>query len=196
MKKNGLIIILAFITFSINVFGQNSFVGKIVMNGNPCPPPPDECPPGLILWLETTSLDYVLTINSNWIWEEKLTFDGIEYWEEDEVEITGTVTFIEDVFTKDIYELEIESIKKIEEGIVVPSKPENKVYYDVVNQLLIFDETLQKQSLTLELYDLQGRVVLKPETGRSVSIAHLPTGVYVFRITTKTETITQKIIKQ
>jgi len=68
------------------------------------------------------------------------------------------------------------------ENIISPSKSENKIYYDAITQLFIFDETLQNQSLTLKLYNIQGQVILKAETGRSVSIAHLPNGVYLYRL--------------
>jgi hypothetical protein len=162
------------------------YTGKLIVDGNPCPPPDPEnpCVPGAVLWLETTSLDYVLTINSYWIWTDYIIFGGIEYFEDDEVEITGIVTEFIGVYTEDVYELEIETIKKVGTGIGSPSKSEsNKVYYDATNRVIVIDKTLQNQFSTLELYDMQGKVILrKTDTGNTISIANLPSGVYLYRL--------------
>jgi len=88
--------------------------GKIIMNGNPCPsydPNEDPCVPGIVLWLETTSQNYVLNIDSNWIWNDNFIFDGVEYWEKDRVEISGTVTVWQGM--EEYHELEIEAMKKL-----------------------------------------------------------------------------------
>jgi len=179
MKRLSFFFVAVFISFSINTFGQ-VYTGKIVMNGNPCPPPPDECPPGAVLWLETSSLDYVLIINSQWIWNDHFVFDGIEYQMNDEVEIIGTVTVWQG--REEYHGLEIETIKKALTGIVSLSKSDNKVYYDAKNQVIVIDKTLQKQSITLELYDIQGKVILRKTDMDIVSVAHLPTGVYLYRL--------------
>jgi len=157
--------------------------GTIIPKGNPCPPPPDECPPGVVLWLKTISQDYVLTIDSKWIWDDKIIFEGVEYLWNDEVEITGTVTVWTEVYSKEIHELEIEAIKKVGTSIGSLSFDNNKVYYDAVTQVIVMDETLQNQSLTLELYDMQGKVLLrKTDAGNTVSVANLPNGVYLYRL--------------
>ena len=193
MKRLSFFFIAMFILLSINTFGQ-VYTGKIVMNGNPCPPPPDECPPGAVLWLETSSLDYVLIINSQWIWNDHFVFDGIEYQMNDEVEISGTVTVWQG--REEYHGLEIETIKKAPTGIVSPSKSDNKVYYDAKNQVIVIDKTLQKPSIKLELYDRQGKAMLKKTNADTVSIAHLPTGVYVYCLLENNQAIySGKILK-
>ncbi|MDR2970790.1 MAG: T9SS type A sorting domain-containing protein [Bacteroidales bacterium] len=187
MKKFSLsfFLIAVFMTLSINTFGQDIYSGTIIRKGNPCPPvDPDEdpCIPGVIFWLKTTSQNYVLTIDSKWIWNSEIIFDGVEYGWNDEVEITGTVTAIIDVYTEDVYELEIETIKKIETSIRSLPFDNNKVYYDAANQVIVIDKTLQSQSLTLELYDMQGKVILKKDAGNTISVAHLSNGVYLYRL--------------
>ena len=154
--------------------------GKLVLDKNPCPPPPDECPPGVVLWLETTSQDYVLTINSYWIWSDQIIFEGVEYWVDDVVEITGTVTVWQGM--EEYHELEIETIKKVDTNIDALLFSDNKIYYDATSQAIVIDETLRSQSLILELYDVQGRVILeKSNVSNTISVAHLPNGMYVYR---------------
>jgi hypothetical protein len=175
-------------------------IGKIFLDGNPCPPPdPDfPCLPCVVLWLETTSLDYVLTINSHWICDDKIIFDGVEYQWNDEVEITGTVTVWTEVYTEVVYELEIETIKKIETSIESLSFDNNKIYYNAVNQSIIIDATLQNKSLTLELYDMPGKAILrKTDVGNTISIANLPNGIYLYRLLENNRAIySGKIVKQ
>jgi hypothetical protein len=199
MKRLSFFFIAVFMALCINTFGQDVYTGKIIPNGNPCPPSdPDEdpCVPGIVLWLETTSLDYVLTINSYWIWNDPFLFDGVEYGWNDEVEITGTVTEFIGVYTKDVYELEIETIKKVGTGIgTLPF--DNKVYYDATNQVIVIDKTLQNQFSTLELYDMQGKVILrKTDAGNTISIANLPSGVYLYRLSQNNRAICSgKVVK-
>jgi hypothetical protein len=183
MKRLLFFFLAVFMTLSINTFAQDVYTGTISPKGNPCPPPPEECPPGLVLWLKTTSLDYVLTIDSKWIWNDKIIFEGVEYLWDDEVEITGIVTVWTEMYSEEIHELEIETIKKVETSIGTLSFNNNKVYYDAVTQVIVIDKTLQNQSLTLELYDIQGKVILsKADVGNTVSIANLPNGIYLYRL--------------
>jgi len=183
MKHLSFFFIAVFMTLSINTFGQDVYTGKLARWGNPCPPPPEECPPGVVFWLKTTSQDYVLTIGSQWLWNSSFTFDGVEYQWNDEVEITGTVTVWTEEYSEVIHELEIGSIKKVETSIETLSFDNNKVYYNTVNQVIVIDETLQNQSLTLELYNVQGKVVLRTaDAGNTVSVANLPNGVYLYRL--------------
>ena len=184
MKHLSFFFIAVFMVLSINTFGQDVYSGKILPKGNPCPPPdPDDpCMPGIVLWLETTSQDYVLTINSFWIWDDPFIFDGVEYGWDDEVEITGTVTVWTEIYSEVVFELEIEAIKKLV-GIETLPFDNTKVYYDATNQSIVIDKTLQNQSVTLELYDMQGRAVLrKTDADATVSIANLPNGMYLYRL--------------
>ena len=59
----------------------------------------------------------------------------------------------------------------------------NKIYLDAANQVIVIDETLQNESLTVELIDLQGNTIWKKtNVGESVSVAHLPSGIYLCRV--------------
>ena len=66
--------------------------------------------------------------------------------------------------------------------VLLPANP-NKVYYNTINQTIIIDDALQNQSLTLVLYDIQGKILLREiNVCNSINIAHLPQGVYVYRL--------------
>jgi len=68
-------------------------------------------------------------------------------------------------------------------NIVLLSANQNKVYYNSITQTIIIDEGLQNQSLTLVLYDIQGKILLREiNVSNSINIAHLPQGVYVYRL--------------
>ena len=96
------------------ILGEQTITGKMIMNGNPCPPSDFPCVPGVILWLETSSDNYVLSSDMRWIWNEKVIIDGVEYLEGDEVVITGIVSKWIDMHSKEYYSLEIESIFPIQ----------------------------------------------------------------------------------
>jgi len=93
------------------MLGEHTYTGKIVGKGNPCTTEP--CLPCTVLWLETTSAYYVLSINSHWFCGRPIIVDDIEYSEGDEVEITGIVTKWQDIYSKEYFNLEIKSIKKL-----------------------------------------------------------------------------------
>jgi len=70
-------------------------------------------------------------------------------------------------------------------GIAPPSvSDKNKVYYDATKQVIVIDETLQNQSLTFELIDMQGKMVCrKTNAGNSlIGVANLPNGIYLYRL--------------
>ena len=63
------------------------------------------------------------------------------------------------------------------------SSGKNRIYVDAAREVIVFDETLQNQSLTVELINLQGKtIVKKTNTGEPVSIAGLPNGIYLYMI--------------
>jgi len=74
----------------------------------------------------------------------------------------------------------------------------NKVYLDATNQVIVIDETLQNQSLTFELIDLQGNTIWKKtNVGESINIAYLPSGIYLCRILQNGQMIySDKILKK
>ena len=93
--------------------GEQTIVGKIIVKGNPCPPSDMPCLPFAVFWLETTSDNYVLTINSQWIWNDKIIVNDVEYFLDEEVEITGEVKVWQNQFYEEYYSIEIISIKKL-----------------------------------------------------------------------------------
>jgi hypothetical protein len=77
------------------------------------------------------------------------------------------------------------NLKGIRKGVYIPSIETNptKVYYNTMNQKIVIDAGLQSQSLIVELYDIQGKMLLRQtNVSNSVSIAHFPQGVYVYRL--------------
>jgi len=91
------------------VLGEHTYIGKIVEDGNPCTTKP--CLPCSVLWLETTFGYYVLSINSNWFCDRPIIVDALEYLVGDEVEITGTLTKLQDIHSKEFFNFEIKTIK-------------------------------------------------------------------------------------
>jgi len=295
--------LIFFITVFIclNIYGQHRFAGKIYTHITPSS--------GYGLGLNAYWFGALLTINSNWIYNDKIIFDGIEYFVGDKVVITGTPimrigSWLPDIEIESIarwtsspdvqnllgmYEIHLDCYvdkppwtgdfilgaypsydvisdielaiwnlsdhyifhipvssnnsfliqegycsesrveghaagegyfkndsifmyfkrydfryvdnpdtavvvqecsckgKKIESsGIVSPSiSNSNKVYYDAANQLIIIDETLQNQSSTFELMDLQGKVIFRKTNAdyyTPISISNLPNGVYLYRL--------------
>ena len=195
MKQFLIFFISAFMC--LNIYGQNTYIGKIIGEANPCTTIP--CLPCLVLWFETTSINYVLSFNSHWICDDKIVVNGIEYFIDDEVEITGTITTKQDINSNEYTELEIKSIKKLPlSNIETLSFDNKKVYYDAIKQVIVIDKTLLTQSLTFELVDIQGKVILRKIDIRdsSVSIANLLNGVYLYRLIQKEKIIyTGKILK-
>jgi len=199
--KRVLFFFIAVFILSISTHGQNTYTGTIFHKGTPSFSldfPPVPCP---ILWLETASDNYILNIDSHWIFcEDKLIVDGIEYGMDDEVEITGTVKSVGiDIYSEEHFELEIETIRKKGTNIETVSFSNNKVCYDAEKQVIVIDETLQNQSFTLELVNMQGKVILKKTNignSSSISIANLLGGVYLYRLTQNGKIIcTGKILK-
>jgi hypothetical protein len=185
------VIFIISVFMCLNTYGQNTYTGKLIGVGNPCQTIP--CLPGGVMALETASGNYVLTINSYWIWSDKIIFNGIEYFIDDEVEITGITTTKQDINANEYIELEIETIKKkLASNIESLSFRNNKVYYDEIRQVIVVDETLQNQFLTFELVNMQGKVILR-KTGISnnnfISIANLSGGVYLYRLIQNSQVI-------
>ena len=83
------------------------------------------------------------------------------------------------------FNLEIETIKKRTFNVESPPSDNGKVYYDANRQVIVIDAALQNQSLTLEIVDVQGKVVLR-DTNTSknnfISVANLTSGVYLYRL--------------
>ena len=94
--------------------GQSTYSGKITYIPNPCLTKP--CLPGVVFGLKTTLNNHVLSINAKWF-NNRLIIDNIEYFVDDEVEITGIMTTKQDVNSNGYTELEIHAIKKLTSNI-------------------------------------------------------------------------------
>ena len=171
---------------------QNTYTGKIDWMGDPLciPPVSPPCPPeeNSTLGLQVVSGNFILEIVLTFdlqLFKDKLIVENIEYFVGDEVEIIGSITGKKDGFSREYIELEIESIKKLTSNIESVSFSNNKVYYDEKKQVIVIDETLLSQSLTFELMDMQGKVILiKTDiSNNSVNIVNLLNGVYLYRLT-------------
>lgn len=163
----------------LNTYGQNTYSGKIIYMPNPCLTEP--CLPGIVFGLETTSQNYVLTINSNWIWSNnRLIIGDVEYFIDDEVEIIGITTTKQDINSNEYTELEIKQTTTSNVEFVSLNK--SAVYYDAIKQIIVI-ETLRNKSFIFELVNMQGKVILrKTNACDTISIANLPIGVYVYRL--------------
>lgn len=186
MKRLSLFFTSVFILLNISIYGQDIYVGKIFEHGIPQFSPDYPLLPCSMLWLETTSGNYILS-DGSWIICRGLIVDGIEYEIDDEVEITGTVKSSGiDIYSVEHFTLEIETIKKLTStSIESVSFRNNKVYYDEIKQVIVIDETLQNQSSTFELMNMQGEVILKKagiDNNGSISVENLLSGVYLYRL--------------
>jgi len=195
MKKIIILLMSAFMCLS--TYGQDTYTGKIFHQGTPLFSldfPPVPCP---ILWLETTSGNYILSIDSHWIvCNDQLIVDGIEYNAEDEVEITGTVRSSGvDIHSIEHFTLEIETIKKQTSSIQSSPSDRSNVYFDAINQTIVIDETLKSQGFMFELTNIQGKVISKKTNG-NIHTENLPSGIYLYRLLQDNQTIRWgKIVK-
>ena len=66
-----------------------------------------------------------------------------------------------------------------------------KIYFDVTNQSIVLKGILQYHSLTFELIDIQGKIVLKKmiEDSNSINAANIPNGIYFYRLLQNGHTI-------
>jgi hypothetical protein len=194
--KRLLFFLSVFILISVNTYGQNTYIGKIIEMPNPCLTIP--CLPCLVFGLGINLEEHVLSFNSHWFrCGNRLIIEEIEYFSGDEVEITGEISVKQDSLLNEYTELEIETIKKLSSNIKSSLLSKNIVYYDNTNQMIVINEDLQSQSLAFELIDMQGKVILqKTGINNSISIVNLPNGVYVYRLLEKDQIICWgKIIK-
>jgi len=170
---------------------RNTYIGKITGMWNPlCLPPLPPCLPnessvfGLRIFSENYILDFALTFGSH-LFKDKLIIEDIEYFVDDEVEITGLLNGKQDALSRKYTELEIETIKKSTlSNIETLSLSNSKVYFDATKQAIVIDATLQNQPLTFELINMQGKVVCsKTSLGNSsIGVANLPKGIYLYRL--------------
>ncbi len=94
------------------IIGERTLAGTI--GATPMPPSSDPPLPGMFLCLETDSGDYILIHGGHSIVGDTFTVADVEYFEDDEVEITGTVSETQYSASGKKYTfLEIATIKKL-----------------------------------------------------------------------------------
>ena len=84
-----------------------------------------------------------------------------------------------------VFECECKGKKTSSASVLYPlPNDETKIYFNVTNQLIVLNETLQHQFLTFELIDTQGKIVLKKTNvdNSSINVANIPNGVYFYRL--------------
>ena len=81
-------------------------------------------------------------------------------------------------------------------AISLSTTKQKQIYYNAEKQEIVIEESLQNQSLTLELYDILGKMLSSIVDANTVSIIHLPNGVYVYRLLENNKVISSgKIVK-
>jgi hypothetical protein len=95
--------------------GQQTLVGKIIYVGVPSWDIDHPSPGALVLGLETSNGEYMITFNSKWHLDDKLIIENNVYLVGNEVEITGEVTIRQDVNSNEKKIIDIETIRKINE---------------------------------------------------------------------------------
>jgi len=175
--------------------------GKIINMPNPCETEP--CLPGMVFGFETTSNNYVLTINSYWIWSENnLIFEDVEYFIDDEVEITGIITPKQDLQFNEYTELEIKTIKKLNFIHDVADDFQIKLYPNPTTGVLnLIQERITNYELGInkvEIFDIYGKKhhLITPSSNHLINVAHLPAGIYFLKISAETGEVVKKVVKQ
>ena len=93
---------------------KTTYTGTIIDMPNPCTTVP--CLPGILFGLETFYGNWVLSINSHWIWSDsELIVEDTEYFIGDKVKITGIISRKQDANSRQYTELEIQTMTKLSE---------------------------------------------------------------------------------
>ena len=175
---------------------RNGYGGKIVYKLNPNVTDVEDVIFGIDLY---NTGGFIFTINSQFISKNsKLMVDNIEYFNGDDVIVTGIIAQKEGLRWGPYIEIEIEKMEKMYFNTISFMKlsDNTKVHYNVIGQEIVIEESLQNQSLILELYDILGRMLLKQTDANTVSIANLPNGVYVYRLLDNNKIISSgKVVK-
>lgn len=163
------------------ISAQETYNGKLVLTANP--PLEEPALPGMVLALETESENYILKWNAHWIAQLPFEKDGVLYFEEDEVVVTGILEHQRDINDVIYAELAIQEIQKKKLANSGDVLMDDYVLYAEGTQVL---QVRVDASYVwwLEVFDIQGRMMLS-ETGigcREVNMADYPKGVYVYRL--------------
>lgn len=94
------------------VLGDRTCTGRLVLLPDPPHSTSEPILPGMVLGLEASSGDYVLTVDGHWIADESITIAGSVYSVGDEVGITGTASSVKISGTETYLELTVKSITR------------------------------------------------------------------------------------
>ncbi len=182
--------------FVYKYINRDTYSGKIIHTSNPCQTEP--CLPGMVFGLETTSNNYVLTINSNWIWSNNsLIFEDVEYSIDDEVEITGTIATRLDINSNEYTELEVEIIKKsASSNLEIASSDNYTIFPNPVDNILNIS-CLNNTMLRIEIFDALGRQVYNQTYTAPIDVSSFSKGVYLLKVYVTNEQVSGfKIMKK
>ncbi|MDE7338275.1 MAG: T9SS type A sorting domain-containing protein, partial [Bacteroidales bacterium] len=173
------------------------YTGTLVFMPNPATEIPSM--PGLVMGLQCDGKQYVLS-KIGWFWDDDyIKIGGVRYEEGDSVEIKGVLSTYIDLLNNTYFELEIDTIRKIEKSVVdttgnLTLREIGEVYYDATQQTLVIESDVRIDRL--EVFDAQGRGVLKVNNpAGSVSVARLPRGLYLYRLTAAGTTLSGKFVR-
>lgn len=173
-------IIFAYLSVYLSVCSQNTYMGEIKEASIPCLSVP--CLPAMVFALETTSGDYILTLDGQCVVSNrKLVVNGVEYYSGDKVEISGTETSKQDMNGNEFHELEILAIQKIISSDINFLNEDVTLSFDRGSRLYVKGFFVDRP-LYLTVTDMHGKVVLtKGLTNDSfVDLQCLPQGLYIY----------------
>lgn len=174
---------------------SGTYTGRLIDMPNPANTNP--CLPGGVIGIECIGKQYVL-VDKGWFWRD-VEIGGVHYEVGDSVEIEGVLSACIDFLNCTYFELEIETIQKIETGGDATGNRTlwrvGNIYYDIANQNLVLDDGIRIDRL--EVFDVWGRCVMRAERpAGSLSFSRLPNGLYIYNIITgSTVTSSGKFVK-
>lgn len=160
---------------------SKTYTGTLVSIPNPAMEIP--AMPGLVMGLECGDNQYILS-KKGWFWDDYVEVAGIRYKMGDSVEIEGVMSTHIDLLNRTYFELEIDTIKKIEKTVEPTGNgfllKIGDVHYDASSHNIVIESAVRFERL--EVFDAQGRCVLRVQYPKqNVSVAELPHGLYVYR---------------
>ncbi|MDE5608932.1 MAG: T9SS type A sorting domain-containing protein, partial [Bacteroidales bacterium] len=175
---------------------SETYTGTLISMPNPA----TEIPvmPDLVMGLQCNGNQYILS-KIGWLWSDYVVAGGVRYEEGDSVEIKGVLSTHIDLLNRTYFELEIDTIRKIEKSVVDTTENRTlreigRIHYNAAHQTLVIESEVKTDRL--EVFDAQGRGVLKANNpAGSVSVARLPRGLYLYRLTTVGTTLSGKFVR-
>ena len=174
---------------------SGTYLGRLVLMPNPAYTNP--CLPDICMGLECNGKQYILS-KKGWFWDDYVEVGGIRYEMGDSVEIKGVASTHIDFLNRTYFELEIDTIRKIEKSVNPTGNetlPEiSNIYYDAVYQNIVIRGAMTPDRL--EVFDARGRCLMKVKRPMDcVSVARLPHGLYFYHLTTTGTAVSGKFVR-